>query len=77
MEESSIWEFIQFNIVVMMSILGDGQHAILKFRGTYTHKTSEYLFMLKLAFNKVHMAKHILSNPFTNDRYIICESFNK
>jgi hypothetical protein len=61
----------------MMSILGDGQHGILRIRGTYTHKTSEYIFLLKLAFNRVYLVKNILSNPFTNDKYIICEFFNR
>lgn len=30
-----------------------------------------------MAFNRVSLHKNILSNPFSNDKFLICEGFNK
>lgn len=76
-EEVELWSYLQFQITVITSILNDGQHAILKMGGSFTPKTIEYIFLLKLAFNRVYLHKSILSNPFSNDKYIVCEGFNK
>lgn len=76
-EEREFWPFLQFNILVMLNILAEGQHAILRIKGSFTHKTSEYIYLLKMAFTRVNFHKNILSNPFTHDKYVLCENFNK
>ena len=76
-EEREFWPFLQFNILVMLSILAEGQHAVLRIKGSFTHKTSEYIYLLKMAFNRLNFQKNLLSNPFTHDKYVICENFNK
>lgn len=40
--------------------------------GSFTQKTVEYLFLLKLAFSRIYLHKNILSNPFSNEKYVIC-----
>lgn len=76
-EEREFWPFLQFNILVMLSILAEGQHAVLRIRGSFTHKTSEYIYLLKMAFSRINFHKNIISNPFTHDKYVICENFNR
>lgn len=63
--------------MVLLNTLADGQHAIIRVKGTFTHKTSEYIFLLKMAFLRVNFQKNIISNPFSYDKYVICENFNK
>lgn len=55
-----------------MSTLADGQNAIIRVKSTFTHKTSEYIFLLKMAFNRINFQKNIISNPFSHDKYVIC-----
>jgi hypothetical protein len=30
-----------------------------------------------MAFNRINFQKNIMSNPFSHDKYVICENFNK
>ena len=68
---------LQYYITVLSGILGDGQTAILKLNGSFRHKTFEFLFLLKLIFVKVSLAKTYGSNPFIPESYVICEYYNK
>jgi hypothetical protein len=57
--------------------LDEGSNAFLKIGGTFTQKTIEYLFLLKLSFSKVFLFKWMGENCFTNDKWVVCEGFCK
>ena len=61
-----------YHVTAITGILNDGQHALLKIGGTYTLKSIEYVFLLKLAFNRVTLHKNLISNPFSNEKYVVC-----
>ena len=68
---------MQFQVAVATGVLGEGQHAIIKTGGTFTSKSIEYIFLLKLAFQKVYFHKSNMGNPFTSHKYLVCEYFCK
>ena len=76
-EEIEFWNYLHYNVTVITGTLADGQHAAIKIGGTFTQRTIEYMFLLKLAFNRVYFYKWIGSNAFTNDKYVVCEYFNQ
>lgn len=76
-EEQEFLPFLQFHIFVALSVLADGQSAIIRVRGTFTQKTSEMIYLLKLCFQRINFVKNIFSNPLTHDKYVICEGFIK
>jgi len=43
-------------------ILGNGQNALLKIRGTMRNKTIDFLFLFKLVFSKITLIKPPFSN---------------
>jgi hypothetical protein len=47
---------------VLTGILADGQSAYIKLRGTLRHKTTDILFLYKLAFSKISLLKPLGSN---------------
>lgn len=69
---------LQYYVTLITGILAEGHRAILKLNGCFRQKTSEYIFLLKLAFNdKLTLIKPIGSNPYNSECYLICENFNK
>jgi hypothetical protein len=69
---------MQYNVTMITGLLADGQSAVFKLVGSFRQKTSEYLFLLKLAFNgRVSLVKPVGSNPFTTESYVVCEYYNK
>lgn len=77
-EEEEIYSLLQYHVYILTRVLRDGQTAILKIRGSYSHRTSEYLFLLKLVFSdRLLMHKNIASNPFSSHKYFICEKYNR
>ena len=55
-----------------MGTLEEGHHAAIKIGGTFSYRTIEYIFLLKLAFSRVIFSKWAGSNPFTNEKFVIC-----
>ena len=71
-EEPQLWPHLHFQIAVATGTLADGQSALIKIGSTFTQRTIEYMYLLKLSFSRLTFFKWIGSNIFTCDKYVIC-----
>lgn len=75
-EEISNLKYLQFYLYLLTSgVLGNGQNALLKVRGTMRHKTIDFLFLFKLIFSKITLVKPAFSNFLSSEKYLFCEGY--
>lgn len=72
-EEIDNLKYLQFYLYLITSrMLGNGQNAMIKIRGTMRHKTIDYLFLFKLVFSKITLIKPAFSNFLSPEKYLFC-----
>jgi hypothetical protein len=54
-------------------VLADGQNTVIKLRGTIRNKTTDFLYLYRLIFNKISLIKPAFSNFLSSEKYLICE----